>query len=229
MEDEHKQRTIARKPIKECFRCGRCCVSPTFGGFDATLEDVKRWKGENRNDILERVEIGLPNGNMTNGTAWNGIDEIGVGGFGINPRTLVEESVCPFLKKENDGNFSCGIQETKPQVCKDFLCDAKFMEVIIDRQSMLVKNFILIPNEKKFDDYFKEEVVDEDEPKIFIEKDIFHDLIEALIVHTDTLDDFAEGEERKNIDRRIELLWKLIAKLKEFYEGCNIGEEREFD
>ena len=81
-----------------CKRSGDCCII-LWGSFEATHEDIVRWKSEGRQDILKHIRIDSS-----------------------DPRSLrgvfVTES-CPFLKKEHEtGLYSCAIHETKPFYCR---------------------------------------------------------------------------------------------------------------
>ena len=84
-----------------CIRCGKCCAElcATFG---ATNEDIKRWKKEGRNDILELIDDFTQD-------VW--ITTEGAEAYGR----------CPWLRKVNNQNiYSCRLQKTKPEVCRQY-------------------------------------------------------------------------------------------------------------
>lgn len=87
-------------PAKEqCACCGRCCAS--FGWrLLATDHDLQRWRRENRADLLSRV----------NRLGWLWMD----------PHTAQLESRCPFLKEDGPGRYICLINDTKPDMCRDY-------------------------------------------------------------------------------------------------------------
>ncbi len=81
-----------------CRRSGDCCVI-LWGSFDATHEDIMRWRMQGRKDILKYLSIDSSNPQEQRGV-------------------FVTES-CPFLERdERGGLYSCAIHETKPFYCK---------------------------------------------------------------------------------------------------------------
>ncbi len=89
--DNHK------KP--ECACCGRCCES--FGGHLTTSpRDLERWEREKRIDLLNR----------TNRLGWIWVD----------PQTKELLDRCPFIVKLDEQRYGCAIQETKPDICRDY-------------------------------------------------------------------------------------------------------------
>jgi Fe-S-cluster containining protein len=86
--------------MKECNNCGKCCTSADFmGSLSATERDVRRWKREGREDILEFVD-------ETTGDLW------------ITPNGY-ELSICPFVAREGNSWF-CSIYSTRPEVCRGY-------------------------------------------------------------------------------------------------------------
>ncbi len=90
-----------------CAACGKCCISL---GFEITMTpgDYRRWKHQGRDDILRYAFI-----------------PPGKGGFGylwFDPIRKLEMDRCPFLMETEPGKYICGIQETKPKVCREFWC-----------------------------------------------------------------------------------------------------------
>lgn len=89
--DNHKK--------QECACCGRCCES--FGGHLTTSpHDLDRWRREGRDDLLCR----------TNRLGWIWVD----------PETKVPLDRCPFIVKIDEQRSGCAIQETKPDICRDY-------------------------------------------------------------------------------------------------------------
>lgn len=98
----------AKKPEWECVQCGRCCMD--YGGFlSATDEDIVRWKREGRHNILEKVKIIRSGERVIAAELW------------FNPISGREYIYCPFLKREGN-RTKCLIYETRPQVCRDYIC-----------------------------------------------------------------------------------------------------------
>lgn len=82
-----------------CACCGRCCEE--YGGhLHAYQSDLLRWKKENRGDLLQRV----------NRLGWIWVD----------PETKQPLNRCPFIHKTEQHLSICLINETKPQICKDY-------------------------------------------------------------------------------------------------------------
>ena len=87
----------------ECTQCGWCCVD-LLNTFDASLEDIDRWKNEARYDILRYV----------------GTDGI----LFMGPETSKFVPVfCPFISFDSEKRIAtCQIHYTKPDVCIDYSC-----------------------------------------------------------------------------------------------------------
>lgn len=82
-----------------CACCGHCCES--FGGhLRATEQDMKRWRSEGRDDLLARI----------NRLGWIWVD----------PKTKQLEDPCPFIERTPDHKGLCRINETKPDMCRDY-------------------------------------------------------------------------------------------------------------
>ncbi len=89
----------------ECLRCGRCCKNTKWiTNIELRLvwEDIKRWRKEGRDDILQYVYV-----------------YEGLGGDFFDKKTFKRFSKCPFFKKEGK-TYSCAIHETKPRGCRLF-------------------------------------------------------------------------------------------------------------
>ena len=82
-----------------CLCCGKCCKS--FGGhLHAYQHDLDRWRREGRDDLLSRV----------NRLGWIWVD----------PETKQLEESCPFIVEIGAEKSVCAIQETKPDICRDY-------------------------------------------------------------------------------------------------------------
>ena len=82
-----------------CICCGRCCEQ--FGGhLNASARDLERWKQEGRDDLLRRV--------------------IRLGWIWVDPKSGRLEDPCPFIERTNDNRGLCGINDTKPDICRDY-------------------------------------------------------------------------------------------------------------
>lgn len=82
-----------------CLCCGKCCKS--FGGhLHAYRHDLDRWQREGREDLLSRV----------NRLGWIWVD----------PVTRELEERCPFIVDISDEQAICAIQDTKPDICRDY-------------------------------------------------------------------------------------------------------------
>ncbi len=94
--------------MKACTQCGKCCTNPRFmNSLGVSGADVLRWRREQRQDILDWVDV-LGNEDDPWGDVW------------ISPRTGLDADRCPFVRKQRDGKYNCGIYDTRPQVCRDY-------------------------------------------------------------------------------------------------------------
>jgi Fe-S-cluster containining protein len=89
----------------KCVRCGHCCLDLSDAYQTSVPEtDLKRWKREQRFDILEWVG------------PFEGMDEIW-----ISPKTGEYVNRCPWLRKlPRKSEYICRIHETKPEKCRNF-------------------------------------------------------------------------------------------------------------
>ncbi len=89
----------------KCVQCGHCCLDLSDAYQTSVPEtDIKRWKREQRFDILEWVG------------PFEGMDEIW-----ISPKTGEYVNRCPWLRKlPKQNKYICRIHETKPEKCRDF-------------------------------------------------------------------------------------------------------------
>lgn len=82
-----------------CACCGRCCE--LFGGhLNAYDADIRRWKREGREDLVQ----------MVNRFGWIWVD----------PETKEPLPRCPFIERSETGVTLCSINEVKPDMCRDF-------------------------------------------------------------------------------------------------------------
>ncbi|MFO7570309.1 MAG: YkgJ family cysteine cluster protein [Smithellaceae bacterium] len=86
----------------ECRRCGRCCLAD-FAAY-VTVYDIRRWKEENRQDILRMLD--------SEHAAWEG-DHLVSADSG---RTL---HGCPFFFFDGE-QFGCAIHDTRPATCRQY-------------------------------------------------------------------------------------------------------------
>jgi Fe-S-cluster containining protein len=89
----------------KCIQCGHCCLNLS-GAYQTSVpdSDMKRWKREQRFDILEWVG------------PFEGMDEIW-----ISPKTGEYVNRCPWLRKlPKKSKYICRIHETKPEHCRNF-------------------------------------------------------------------------------------------------------------
>ena len=79
-----------------------------MGSLQATGEDVKRWRQEDRRDILRfAFVLGSPDDPWAD--LW------------VDSKTEREYRRCPFVRKvPHQNRYLCGIYETRPQVCRDY-------------------------------------------------------------------------------------------------------------
>jgi len=84
------------------MRCGRCCITDMIAYV--TQEDLRRWRAENRQDILHIIE--------NEHAVWVGDHFIS----SLDGRYI---HGCPFIMWDGDV-CSCSIYETRPKVCRDY-------------------------------------------------------------------------------------------------------------
>jgi Fe-S-cluster containining protein len=120
------------KGIK-CQRCGRCCQE-AGASLPLTLDDIKHWNIERRNDILDYLffyEIqSCPCCQQEYPSEKTMCDDCGIqlecetvllGDIWIDPVTNTELHGCPFLKKKkNAETYECTIYDTRPVICRKF-------------------------------------------------------------------------------------------------------------
>jgi len=94
-----KDTVDTEKHEAHCLCCGQCCES--FGGhLHASEHDKQRWQKEGRDDLLARV----------NRLGWIWVD----------PDTKERLDRCPFIQETPEQLKICVIQDTKPDICRDY-------------------------------------------------------------------------------------------------------------
>ncbi len=96
------------KPRKRprCCMCGECCRAPVI--LITKPEDYRRWTRQKRSDILQYASVPPLQG---------------YGDLCIDIKGGEGSSYCPFIKKVSHSKYICTIHNTKPKVCKEFLCE----------------------------------------------------------------------------------------------------------
>ena len=93
----------------KCRRCGHCCLNLNAFATCASEEDVERWAREGRDDILEWVVPVALGDVVVAYDVW------------LDPETGEDVDRCPWLQKLPDADqYSCRIQDTKPELCRDY-------------------------------------------------------------------------------------------------------------
>ena len=93
-----------------CIQCGNCCRN-LFDAYSTSvdIDEINRWRAEERWDILEWVEIYEFSGEAAFGDLW------------ISPNTGDELTRCPWLRKlPRQDKYKCRIQDTKPAHCRNY-------------------------------------------------------------------------------------------------------------
>ena len=109
----------------ECARCGVCCMT-IASSAGARREDLLRWKLECRQDILRCASVYILCGDgvetrLVWGDEWDGEGNALGADLWFHPDTREPVDECPFLAESDaQGVWTCGIEETKPQTCRDY-------------------------------------------------------------------------------------------------------------
>jgi Fe-S-cluster containining protein len=94
-----KDSVDTEKHETRCLCCGDCCEA--FGGhLHASEHDLQRWRGEDREDLLSRV----------NRLGWIWVD----------PQTKELLGRCPHIEKKVNNTSECAIYATRPDICRDY-------------------------------------------------------------------------------------------------------------
>lgn len=95
--------------VPKCIQCGDCCKKFYLGC--ATNKDIKRWKDNDRFDILNNCDV------------WQyrkrgpKIYDMFFGGDDIRPNP---ESACPYY---HGPTKKCRINDVKPDICREYYCE----------------------------------------------------------------------------------------------------------
>ena len=122
----------------KCERCGSCCLQIERLG-KISEEDIRRWVNEVRVDILQYCQGWA----YINGHEMIQSNEAGLISYlnespnwemWYDPKSGNEIHLCPFLRKKCRKNeFECMIDDTKPEMCRDYICDPRSMTQIIKK------------------------------------------------------------------------------------------------
>lgn len=123
---------------RRCEKCGSCCLQiPQI--VDISKGDIRRWVNGSRADILQyccgwtynkcydmilsdEEELIRYLNEAPNMEMW------------YDPKSGNGVCLCPFLRKKYGKNeFECMIHDTKPEMCRNYICDPKEMKQIIRR------------------------------------------------------------------------------------------------
>ena len=106
--DDHP---VPRWLASACTGCGKCCIDSSYMlNLPATLSDIRRWKKEGREDILEYVDF------------------VGEGVYDLWVKDGKSMLRCPFVRK-NRGKptYRCTIHDTRPAACRGYPLTAEQM------------------------------------------------------------------------------------------------------
>lgn len=131
---------------QKCERCGSCCLQ-IKDIVNISEEDIRRWVNEFRVDILQYCS-GWNNDCykiLGEETLVHYLNEDTNMEMWFDPESGDGVYLCPFLRKKYGRNeFECMIHDSKPEICRDYICDPKDMKQIIKR-----------PFEKNLEEYKK--------------------------------------------------------------------------
>ena len=91
-----------------CRQCGACCRKLNYSR-ELTAADVQRWREQGRTDILKWAGTAADPSGQTVYRMW------------VSPGTCRVAEKCPFLiRVAHENRWKCGIQDTKPQICRSY-------------------------------------------------------------------------------------------------------------
>ena len=104
MSDQADDQPVPKWLAAACTRCGKCCLDASYMlSLPATESDIRRWRREGRDDILEYVDF------------------IGGGVYDLWVRDGVDLPRCPFVRKDRGKpTYHCTIHETRPAACRGY-------------------------------------------------------------------------------------------------------------
>lgn len=108
--------------MKDCNRCGKCCVKYGNQRLSATAEEIEMWQLFNP-EIAEHVH---------QGKIWH------------DPETAKPLSLCPWLRKQPGQNlYTCDIYYDRPEDCRFYPVTIK--QMIADECEMLEPEDLVNP------------------------------------------------------------------------------------
>ena len=104
----------------ECAQCGICCK--IFGdSISPSIENIYRWKGNNRLDILEHFSACGSDGSWTRCSELPADELSDIVSIELrDPKTGGYESGCPFLRRISRERYICAIHMQKPDMCNNY-------------------------------------------------------------------------------------------------------------
>ena len=99
--------------MRECTQCGKCCINYSNGGLSASASEIEYWQ-HFKPHIYQYV---------SNSTIW------------VHPKTGEQLTLCPWLKQQNDGKYTCDIYFDRPEDCKFY--PANIEDMLKDECEML--------------------------------------------------------------------------------------------
>lgn len=111
MSNQLDELPVPRWLAAACNGCGKCCLDSSYMlNLPATLSDIRRWRKEGREDILEYVDF------------------LGEGVYDLWVKEGKSLPRCPFVRKDrNKPTYHCTIHETRPQACRGYPVTAEQM------------------------------------------------------------------------------------------------------
>ena len=96
---------MEQKKEFKCLRCGRCCLRVSLA-VTVPLSDIEKWEDAGRDDIVE----------------WSNVLPLGFADIWLNKYSGDDDIPinCPWLRKDENNNLSCSIQELKPTCCSEY-------------------------------------------------------------------------------------------------------------
>ena len=104
MSNPQDDQPVPRWLAAACTRCGKCCIDASYMlSLPATKSDIRRWRKEGRDDILEYVDF------------------VGAGEYYLWVKDGVDLPRCPFVRKDRGKpTYHCTIHETRPEACRGY-------------------------------------------------------------------------------------------------------------
>jgi len=104
MSNQSDDQAVPRWLAAACTGCGKCCIDSNYmRNLPATKSDIRRWRKEERGDILEYVDF------------------VGQGEYYLWVKDGVESSRCPFVRKDRGKpTYHCTIHDTRPEACRGY-------------------------------------------------------------------------------------------------------------